>query len=234
MKAVIFAPGSERNVADLDSTLRWLQQQDLHEVAVVTSGQVPPAQVAAGQEQHFAVHWVQMDEDRGTAGAAKDLADFLDRTFVVVSAGRRYDVDLAALHDYHRRRSALVTIGLIHVDEPRSHYMVECDSMGEVNNFLVRPATWTSEQRTASAGLYIAEPEVFDHIPDDRRFDWEEHLFPLLVAGDHPLYGQILDGTVVELGAAGDPEQQVSDAIKQAAEQLAAERAGDRPREGAE
>ena len=69
--------------------------------------------------------------------------------------------------------------------------------------FVQHPATWLSEERTAAIGLYIAEPAVLDHIPADRPFEWEDHLLPLLVARGEAVYGQILDGPVLDVGRPG-------------------------------
>ena len=77
--------------------------------------------------------------------------------------------------------------------------MVECVSIGQVVRFAIHPASWQSEQRTAAAGLYLAEPDILQHIPTDRAFDWEEHLLPLLVAQDQAVYGQLVDQPVVDI-----------------------------------
>ena len=189
-------------------TLRWLKRCGIADVAVALHQQAEEIREAIGDEvDGIRPLWSREADPRGTAGASRQLAPFLDETFVVVYGNLLLDVDLAALADYHQARHALVTIGLAHTDDPASSNMVECDSSGGVVRFAVKPATWAGEQRTASAGIFIAEPAVLDYIPDDRVFDWDDHLLPLLVAEGQPVYAQLVDGGIVDVGKASEYER---------------------------
>ena len=189
-------------------TLRWLKCSGIAEVAVALHQQAEAIRQAIGDEvDGVSPLWAIETDPRGTAGANRQLAPFLDETFVVVYGNLLLDVDLADLADYHDARHALVTAGLAHTDDPSSNNMVECDSSGGVVRFAVKPATWASEQRTASAGIFIAEPAALDYIPDDRVFDWDDHLLPLLVAEGQPVYAQLVDGGIVDVGKASEYER---------------------------
>jgi NDP-sugar pyrophosphorylase family protein len=186
-------------------TLDWLKRYDVTRVAVAfdRAAQEVEETIDGGPPPEVDIVWSSAADHLGTAGAAKQLEDFFDDTFVVVHGELLLDIDLAALVEYHRARRGLVTIGLVHTDDPPAHHMVQCDSMGGVVRFAVNPQSWTSEQRTASAGIFVAEPEVLAHIPDDRLFNWEDHLFPLLVARGDLVFAQLLDGTVVDMSIPG-------------------------------
>ena len=182
-------------------TLHWLKRYGVLRVVVAFDRAAQDAEESIGDGSRWGVDivWSSATDHRGTAGVAKQLEDYFDDTFVVVYGDRLLDLDLAALVDYHRARRGLMTIGLVHTDDPPAHHMVECDSMGGVVRFAVNPQSWTREQRTASAGIFVVEPEVLAHIPDDRLFNWEEHLLPLLVARGDLVYAQLLDGAVVDM-----------------------------------
>jgi NDP-sugar pyrophosphorylase family protein len=189
-------------------TLRWLKRSGIADIAVALHQQAEEIREAIGDEvDGTRPIWSREADPRGTAGAASQLAPFLDETFLVVYGNLLLDVDVADLADYHQARHALVTLGLVHTDDPASNNMVECDSSGGVVRFAVKPATWTSAQRTASAGIFIAEPAALDYIPDDRVFDWEDHLLPLLVAEEQPIYAQLVDGNIVDIGKASEYER---------------------------
>ncbi len=180
-------------------TLRWLTHHRPSGVAVAIYRQAAEIREAIDAEvKGIDLLWSQETEPHGTARAAAELGPFLDETFVVVYGNLLVDVDLTALLDYHRARHALATIGLVHTDDPAANVMVECDSAGAVVRLAVHPTTWTDERRTASAGIFVVEPEVLARIPDDRPFDWESHLFPVLVADGDPIFAQLLGGTVVD------------------------------------
>lgn len=183
-------------------TLAWLKRHGVSEVAIAVEEAADALVdlIGDGRPWGLDVEWSRDAAQLGTAGVARQLGEFLDDTFVVVHGYLHLDVDLTALLDYHDARKALVTAGLRHTRDPQSHDMVECASSGEVRRFAIRPATWPSEQRTCAAGLYVAEHAVLERIPAERAFDWEEHLLPLLVAQREPVYAQLLDGSIVDLG----------------------------------
>jgi mannose-1-phosphate guanylyltransferase/phosphomannomutase len=182
-------------------TLAWLKRHGITHAAIAVheAADAFVDLIGDGQTWGLKVEWIRDAGVHGTAGAARQLGEFLDETFVVVHGHLLVDDDLAALLDYHNARDAMLTVGLKHTGEPQAHNMVECASTGMVVRFVLRPATWSSEQRTMAPGLYITEPAVLAHIPNDRRFDWEEHLVPLLVAQREPVYAQLLDGQVADL-----------------------------------
>src|SRR5207244_5414953 len=53
---------------------------------------------------------------------------------------------------------------------------------------------------TITTGIYVLEPEVLRHIPDDRPHDFSKELFPLLLEMGRPLYGHAFDGYWQDIG----------------------------------
>ena len=51
-----------------------------------------------------------------------------------------------------------------------------------------------------TAGLYILEPEVFDHVPVGEKFDFSKQLFPKLLELGWPMYAQTIDGVWFDVG----------------------------------
>jgi NDP-sugar pyrophosphorylase family protein len=102
---------------------------------------------------------------------------------------------------FHTARKALITIGLKHTDDPSSQGMVSVDSAGKLLRFVEKPAQWNDVQRTANAGIYIVEPEVINRIPANRPTDWGHDILPLLIAEGAPVYGQLIDGQLVDIGS---------------------------------
>lgn len=181
--------------------LSWLKRYDITDVAlhIQDDPEALRQQIGDGADQGLRVVYAVETQPRGTAGILRELEAFLDDTFVIVYSHLLVDVDLRDLDEYHGSRNALVTLALKHTGTPSMEGMVECASDGRVRRFVERPATWQSEQRTATTRLSLAEPDVLRHIPDDRPFDWEEHLLPLLIAAGEAVYGQLADGQVTDL-----------------------------------
>jgi mannose-1-phosphate guanylyltransferase len=219
MKAIVLAAGAGTRLRPLTDTtpkpmlpvrgepllvhlLRWLRRYAITDVALNLHYLPEQIQSALGDGAQLGMNLIYSFEPEllGTAGAVKRLESFFDQPFVVVYGDLLLDVDLAALIDYHQSRRALVTIGLKHTDDPSSQGMIACDSSGRVLRFVEKPASWNAEQRTANAGIYIVEPELVQQIPADRPCDWGHDLFPLLIAQGAPIYAQLLNGTVIDIG----------------------------------
>jgi mannose-1-phosphate guanylyltransferase len=193
--------------------LRWLKRYGVDDVALNLHHLPEVIQDALGDGSQLGLNLMYSFEPQllGTAGAVKKLEAFFAQPvyqpFVVVYGDLLLDGNLAALIDYHRSRRALVTLGLKHTDDPQSQGMIACDSAGRVLRFVEKPAHWDEVQCTANAGVYIVEPSVLQYIPAARPSDWGHDIFPLLIAQGVPLYAQLLDGTVIDIGTPAAYEQ---------------------------
>ena len=128
----------------------------------------------------------------GTAGSVKRAAGRLDDTFLVISGDALCDVDLTGLVEAHRERGASVTIGLKSVENPLEFGIVVTDEDGRVERFLEKPSWGQVFSDTINTGIYVLEPEVLKHIPQDRPYDFSKELFPLLLEMGRPIYGHVL------------------------------------------
>jgi mannose-1-phosphate guanylyltransferase/phosphomannomutase len=150
----------------------------------------------------------------GTAGsvrlAARELAD---DAFLVISGDALCDVDLTRLVEFHRERSAAVTIGLVSVENPLEFGIVVTDDEGRVERFLEKPSWSQVFSDTINTGIYVLDPEVIKHIPTDRPFDFSKELFPLLLEMGRPIYGFVLDGYWQDIGNLDQYRQANYDAL---------------------
>ena len=106
----------------------------------------------------------------GTAGSVRLATRRLDEPILVISGDALCDVDLGAMLATHRERGAAVTIGLKSVDNPLEFGIVVTDEDGRIERFLEKPSWGQVFSDTINTGIYILEPEVLTHIPDDHRF----------------------------------------------------------------
>ena len=136
----------------------------------------------------------------GTAGSVRLAAGRLDDTFLVISGDALCDVDLTALVAAHREKGASVTIGLKAVENPLEFGIVVTDEDGRVERFLEKPSWGQVFSDTINTGIYVIEPEVLKHIPQDRPYDFSKELFPLLLAMGRPIYGHVFDGYWQDIG----------------------------------
>lgn len=138
----------------------------------------------------------------GSAGAAKRLESFLDRTFVVLYGDVLTDVDLGALIDAHRRQRAVATLLLHEVSDPTRHGIVELADDGRITRFVEKPRPEAVFSRLANAGVYVLEPSILSHVPPDQVSDFGQEVFPSLIEQGLPLYGHCLEeGYILDIGS---------------------------------
>ena len=136
----------------------------------------------------------------GTAGGVKQASAFLDETFVVLSGDGITDLDIAAAVEFHRRKGALATLVLKRADNPLDYGVVLTGADGRVKSFHEKPNWSEVVSDTVNTGIYILEPQVLAHVPDDRPCDFGHDLFPALVKAGLPVYGYVMEGYWCDIG----------------------------------
>jgi mannose-1-phosphate guanylyltransferase/phosphomannomutase len=170
---------------------------------VVTLAFMPQAirgYFGAGESYGVSIRYSVEESPMGTAGSVKLAEDALDEPFLVISGDALCDIDLAALVRFHEEKEALVTIGLKSVDNPLEFGIVVTDDNGRIERFLEKPSWGQVFTDTINTGIYVLDPEVLRHVPDDRPFDFSKELFPLLLEMGRPLYGYVADGYWQDIG----------------------------------
>ncbi|MFB2880755.1 sugar phosphate nucleotidyltransferase [Floridanema aerugineum] len=143
---------------------------------------------------------VEEDQPLGTAGCVKNIAELLDKTFLVISGDCITDFDLSAAIHYHKRHQSKATIVLTRVPNPIEFGVVITDEDGHIKRFLEKPSTSEIFSDTVNTGIYILEPEVLDFLPANQESDFSKDLFPLLLDKGIPMYGYIAEGYWCDVG----------------------------------
>ncbi len=232
MKAVVMAGGEGTRLRPLTSNqpkpmvpivgkpciehiLELLRTHGFQDV-VITLAFLPQAirsYLGDGEALGMTIDYSVEDSPLGTAGSVKLSAGQLDDTFLVISGDALCDVNLSKLVAFHREREAAVTIGLKSVENPLEFGIVVTDDEGRIERFLEKPSWGQVFSDTINTGIYVIEPEVLRHIPEDRPFDFSKELFPLLLEMGRPLCGFVLDGYWQDVGDLGQYAQANFDAL---------------------
>ncbi|MGH7776425.1 MAG: sugar phosphate nucleotidyltransferase [Candidatus Dormibacterales bacterium] len=154
-----------------------------------------------GSEAGVSLAYSVEDFPLGTAGAVKLVQDQLRETFLVVSGDALTDIDLGAAIRFHRERGAAATIVLKPVVNPLEYGVVVVDSQGAVQRFLEKPSWGEVFSDLANTGIYVLEPEVFEHFAKDQVVDWSGDVFPRLLEVGEPVYGWVADGYWEDVGS---------------------------------
>jgi mannose-1-phosphate guanylyltransferase/phosphomannomutase len=170
---------------------------------VVTLAFMPQAirsYFGAGEAQGVSIRYSVEESPMGTAGSVKLAEDALDESFLVISGDALCDIDLAELVRFHEEKEALVTIGLVSVDNPLEFGIVVTDEDGRIERFLEKPSWGQVFTDTINTGIYVLDPQVLRHVPEGQPFDFSKELFPLLLEMGRPLYGYVAEGYWQDIG----------------------------------
>jgi len=146
----------------------------------------------------------------GTAGAIKGAEKKVNGAFLVVNGDILFndDLDINKLISFHKRKRALATMVLAKVEDASRFGLVSIDNDGRVIAFREKPRQ--AVPGLVNAGVYVFEPEIFEHIPACGPSSLEEEVFPLL-ADKGKLYAYVYKGYWVDIGAPKDYERACRD-----------------------
>ena len=199
----------------MEHILELLKQHGLEEV-IVTVAFLPQAirsYFGDGESLGLNISYSVEETPLGTAGSVGLAAKRLEDQLLVISGDALCDVDLTRLLEAHREKEAAVTIGLKSVDNPLEFGIVVTDEDSRIERFLEKPSWGQVFSDTINTGIYVLEPEVLRHIPDDRPYDFSKELFPLLLEMGRPLYGHVFDGYWQDIGNLDQYRQANYDAL---------------------
>ena len=155
----------------------------------------------------------------GSAGGLKKIQDFqtfFDDTFVVLCGDALIDLDLTEAVKRHRAKGALASLvtKTVPKDQVSSYGVVVSDDDGKIQAFQEKPNVEEALSDTINTGIYLFEPEIFDHIPSGTSFDIGADLFPALVKQGAPFYALPMDFEWVDIGKVPDYWQAIRSVLQ--------------------
>jgi len=144
-------------------------------------------------------------EPIGSAGGMKLIQErynFFDETFIVLCGDAIVDLDITEAYNFHKSKGALATIITKEVskDQVSNYGIVVTDEKGKVLSFQEKPSSEEAKSNIANTGIYIFEPEIFEHIPSGEFYDIGSQLFPKLVSEGKPIYAYSMDFNWFDIG----------------------------------
>jgi len=130
----------------------------------------------------------------GTVAANRDFVEGED-AFMIVYADNLTNAELRPLLDFHRERDSPFTMALFETAQPTECGIASLDAQGRIVAFEEKPLH--PEGNLANAGLYVAGPTVFDHLPEGAYIDFGHDVLPALAGR---MYGYQLDGYYCDIG----------------------------------
>ena len=190
------------NMPFLERTLRRLRAAGIDDV-ILPAGYLPEAITSYfgdGSSLGLNIRYVIEEMPLGTAGALKNVQEFITGPFFVLNGDILTSLDLRAMLAAHQRKGGLASLHLIRVDDPSAFGCVVHDERGRVSAFVEKPVRHEAPSNEINAGTYLLQPEVLDAVPAGRPVSIERETFPHLIAAGRPMYAFTTDDYWIDLG----------------------------------
>jgi NDP-mannose synthase len=153
---------------------------------------------------HVNIEYVHEQDALGTAAPLR-LVEGLDDTFLVMNGDVLTTLDYRDLVSYHRAQGNTMTIATHERTVKVDYGILHLDVRQRLQDFEEKPEF----VNLVSMGIYVMEPEVLEHIPAGRHFDFPELVDSLLKAGI-PTGAYRYDGPWFDIGRHDDYERAVA------------------------
>ncbi|MBS2002005.1 MAG: NDP-sugar synthase [Cyanobacteria bacterium SZAS LIN-5] len=164
----------------------------------------------------FGVNLTFKTEERlsGDAGGVRACREFLQGdTFIVIMGDLIADTDLTSVIKEHKKKKALASIAIKEMDDVSRFGVVVTDENGFITGFQEKPSNEEALSKFISTGIYVLEPEIFDHIPATGEYGFGRQLFPTLVAKKLPVLGVKIEGYWSDVGCVAQYREANFDAL---------------------
>jgi dTDP-glucose pyrophosphorylase/CBS domain-containing protein len=164
----------------LELIIQRLRSSGIQDVSLTTH-YLPDAIVDHfGDGEGFGVHlnYLQENNPMGTAGGLKQMKRPVG-PFLVLNGDILTAVPYREMLAFHRKHSAMITVGVRKYDVQVPFGVVECDDV-HITSLQEKPCL----SFFINAGTYLLDPAAWDYIPQDRRFDMTDLIRAMLEAGE--------------------------------------------------
>jgi mannose-1-phosphate guanylyltransferase len=140
----------------------------------------------------------------GTAGALKNVEEYITGPFFVLNGDVLTSLDLRGMVAEHERKGGIGLLHLIRVEDPSAFGCVVHDGDGRISAFVEKPPRETAPTNEINAGTYLFERDILDMIPAGRNVSIERETFPQVIASGKGLYAYTTSDYWMDIGK---PEQ---------------------------
>lgn len=185
--------------------IEHLSKEGFNEIVLTLGymGEVIEEQLGDGRMFGVHIEYVYEEKKLGTAGGVKNAEKYLkNEPFIVLGGDHVLNLGLREMFRFHENQEALVTIGLLSIDDPREFGIADMDINNRIHRFLEKPKAGQIFSNLASTGIYVCDPDIFDWIPENTKYDFAKDLFPALMASDRKLNGMLVRGKWTDVGSA--------------------------------
>ena len=195
----------------LEIVIRQLALNDITDIimAVGHLAELIMAYFSDGKRFDVKIKYSREEKPLGTVGPLILVKDELNETFLVMNGDVLSDIDYHKLMENHRKSGCITTIALSKRNVNVDFGVVELNEKHSITDYHEKPTI----NHFVSMGIYVFEPDIFDYIEPNKRFDLPDLVKKLIKKGEH-VNGYIHDGYWLDIGRPEDYEKACNDIDK--------------------
>jgi mannose-1-phosphate guanylyltransferase len=183
--------------------MRHLARHGVDEVVLAASANDKSIEATIGDGAAFGVkaRYSYETEMMGSGLAVKEAARDFKEPFFVCNGDVLNNADLTAMQKQHKERGAIMSIFLAPVSDTSAFGTAAIEPDNRITKFVEKPAPGTEPSNLVNCGTWLFEPEVLDHIPDQKMDGSIERLvMPGLIEAGRLLLGFPDDAYWLDVG----------------------------------
>ncbi len=190
----------------LDWTLESLAESGVSGVTLAVKHMAEAFMQRYGKSKYgMKISYSREKKPMRTGGAIKYAEEFIgpEEPFMVLNGDVFTKIDYTKLLKKHKEKNAVATIALYRVEDPSRYGTVKLTEESQVTQFTEKAPPGQAPSSLINAGIYVLNPEIFDHIPGGRPVSIEHEIFPKL-AKEGKLFGHEFKEIWMDIGKLGD------------------------------
>lgn len=169
----------------LQLQLENLIQNNIKEIIIIIgkNGHTISDYFGDGSHWNIKITYITEQQPLGTAGAFYYLKNLVKNDFFLIFGDLVLDIDWERLFQYHKKKSALITM-LVHPNtHPFDSDIIDADSNGRVKQIFPKNEVRTVfHHNLINSGIYVMSPMVIDLIDQPRKMDLEKDIVTRMIS----------------------------------------------------
>ena len=195
----------------LEHIIENLRRYDVREIIISIGHQGKKIKDYFGTGEKFGVKISYLEQGKSENGTAAPILqakkELGDQPFIVYYGDVLANIDIDDLMDFHLSHSGVATAALTSVNQSSNWGVVRMQG-SRIYSFLEKPLSRKDLSHVINAGVYVFEPEMFEHLKNATRL--EKDVFPKLVS-DRKLFGYLFAGQWFDVGNPDNYERAVKE-----------------------
>ena len=182
----------------LDILLDDIFSQGLKRVVLCTGYQADTIeQYYRSKDFKISIEFSREKEPLGTGGAVENAKGFVkSNPFLVFNGDSFCKIDFRKLLEFHATSKARASIVISKVSDHRDFGSITIDAFQKITGF--KEKTNESSRGYANCGIYCFNRDIFNLMPQEKKFSIEHDFFPKLVS--LKFYGFVTESNFIDIG----------------------------------